>query len=434
MALLDERSCICTKSELDIFSVNPTQTSIDSGSVVEFFPLAPLDAGPVIDFYVPGGEDYMDLANTYLCLSVKIKKQDGGNIEADSKVAPANLIMHSLFSQVDVSLNDKLVSTSSGTYAYRAFYETLLNYSKSTKETQLTASGWYKDTAGQMDDYNANEGLKKRAKLLEKSKTLDLIGKLHSDMFHQEKLILGGVSMRLKLTRNKDSFVLQSSEDGAAYCIKVVKAVLRVRKCRVSSAVALAHAHVLEKANAKYSINRVEVKSFSIPSQSLDVTQENIFMGQLPTRVIIGLLDNDAYNGSYKKNPFNFKNYNLTKISLQLDAQEQPAKPIYCNFEEGATIDGYMSLFVGTGKAFRDADIDLTRDEYADGYTLYAFDLTPDLASDSDHYSLLKSGSVRLKLTFSTALPNTINAVVYAEFQNVLEIDRNRNVFYDFNA
>jgi hypothetical protein len=89
---------------------------------------------------------------------------------------------------------------------------------------------------------------------------------------------------------------------------------------------------------------------------------------------------------------------------------------------------------VGTGKAFRDADIDLTRDEYADGYTLYAFDLTPDLASDSDHYSLLKSGSVRLKLTFSTALPNTINAVVYAEFQNVLEIDRNRNVFYDFNA
>jgi hypothetical protein len=162
-------------------------------------------------------------------------------------------------------------------------------------------------------------------------------------MFHQEKLILGGVSMRLKLTRNKDSFVLQSDEDGAAYCIKVVKATLRVRKCRVSSAVALAHVRVLEKANAKYSINRVEVKSFSIPSQSLDVTQENIFMGQLPTRVIIGLLDNDAYNGSYKKNPFNFKNYNLAKISLQLDAQEQPAKPIYCNFEEGATIDGYMS-------------------------------------------------------------------------------------------
>jgi hypothetical protein len=131
MALLDERSCICTKSELDIFSVNPTQTSIDTGNVVEFFPLAPLDAGPVIDFHVPDGEDYLDLANTYLCLSVKIKKQDGSDIDASSKVGPANLILHSLFSQVDVSLNDKLVSTPSDTYAYRAFYETLLNYSKS---------------------------------------------------------------------------------------------------------------------------------------------------------------------------------------------------------------------------------------------------------------------------------------------------------------
>jgi hypothetical protein len=89
--------------------------------------------------------------------------------------------------------------------------------------------------------------------------------------------------MRIKLTRNKYSFVLQSSEDGATYRIKITKAILRVRKCRVSSAVALAHAHVLEKANAKYSINRVEVKSFSIPAQSLDVHQENIFMGQLPT-------------------------------------------------------------------------------------------------------------------------------------------------------
>jgi hypothetical protein len=57
-----------------------------------------------------------------------------------------------------------------------------------------------------------------------------------------------------------------------------------------------------------------------------------------------------------------------------------------------------MSFFVGTGKAFRDADIDLTREEYAEGYTLYAFDLTPDLASDGDHYSLLKTGSVRLHL------------------------------------
>ena len=60
-------------------------------------------------------------------------------------------------------------------------------------------------------------------------------------------------------------------------------------------------------------------------------------------------------------------------------------------------------------------------------------DLTPDLG-ESDHYSLLKSGTVRLEITFAEALAHTINVIVYAEFQNVLEIDRNRNVFFDFAA
>jgi len=90
-------------------------------------------------------------------------------------------------------------------------------------------------------------------------------------------------------------------------------------------------------------------------------------------------------------------------------------------------------LFAGTGKAYKDEDLDITREDYARGYTLFVFDLTPDDGED-DHYSLIKTGSVRLGLTFAEALRETVQVVVYAEFQNVLEVDRNRNVFYDFAA
>ena len=31
-------------------------------------------------------------------------------------------------------------------------------------------------------------------------------------------------------------------------------------------------------------------------------------------------------------------------------------------------------------------------------------------------------------------MPQTVNMIAYAEFQNALEIDRNRNIFYDFAA
>ena len=147
----------------------------------------------------------------------------------------------------------------------------------------------------------------------------------------------------------------------------------------------------------------------------------------------MGFVDLDAYNGNHKKSPFNFKNYKITKISLQLDAQDQPVKPIYCNFTDGSFAEAYMSFFTGTGKAFKDEDVDVTRENYAKGYALFCFDRTSDLG-ENDHYSLVKTGSVRLGVTFAYDLPNTVNVIDYAEFQNVLETDTNRNVFYDFFA
>ena len=64
---------------------------------------------------------------------------------------------------------------------------------------------------------------------------------------------------------------------------------------------------------------------------------------------------------------------------------------------------------------------------------LFGWDLTPNLGED-DHFNLIKRGSLRLFLKFGEPLPQTVIVIVYAEFQNVLENDRNRNVFYDYTA
>ena len=87
--------------------------------------------------------------------------------------------------------------------------------------------------------------------------------------------------------------------------------------------------------------------------------------------------------------------------------------------------EAYLSIFTGTRKAFKNEDIDVSREDYGGKYTLFCFELTPDLGK-SDYYSFLKSGRVRLEITFTEAFAQTINVKVYAEFQNVLEIDRNR--------
>jgi hypothetical protein len=47
---------------------------------------------------------------------------------------------------------------------------------------------------------------------------------------------------------------------------------------------------------------------------------------------------------------------------------------------------------------------------------------------------LIKQGNLRVEIHFAEALTATINVIMYAEFDNVIEIDRNRQVLFDYSA
>ena len=127
MAFVHHESQECTRSELHLFTIPGTQTSITKGQWIEYHPLSnTTDSGP-IEFDV-SGEEYLDLARTLLFLKAKITKANGTALDLNEQVGPVNLFLHALFSQVDVSLNERLISPSTNTYPYRAMIETLLNF------------------------------------------------------------------------------------------------------------------------------------------------------------------------------------------------------------------------------------------------------------------------------------------------------------------
>jgi len=164
------------------------------------------------------------------------------------------------------------------------------------------------------------------------------------------------------------------------------------------------------------------------------VTHEKLFSGQLPTRLVIGLVTNQAFNGHAESNPFNFQHFNLNDIALYLDGQQQHAiRPIQPDYERGPYIRAYNSMFAGTGKLCKDEGLYINRDDYANGYALYAFDLSADLGED-DHFGLVRQGSVRLALKFAAALAATVTVIAYADFENIIEVDRDRNVVFDFGV
>ena len=86
MNLVHSKSQECTKSELDLFSVPPTQISLEKGHWVDHQPVSSVADGVVITFLSPGTEDYVDLARTILVVRAKVTKADGTDLGAGEKV------------------------------------------------------------------------------------------------------------------------------------------------------------------------------------------------------------------------------------------------------------------------------------------------------------------------------------------------------------
>ena len=75
--------------------------------------------------------------------------------------------------------------------------------------------------------------------------------------------------------------------------------------------------------------------------------------------------------------------------------------------------------------------MDISYQEYKNGFTFFCFDLNPDISS-SEHYSLLKDGSLDLEINRLKPSSESIKLIVYTENDNILEINRLREPSFDY--
>ena len=458
----------CSTSPLEFFDVPPTQTVVEKAYDVEFLPTSALRDGGVVEFFIPAStEDYIDLKNSKLLLQLRILKEDNA-LCTDEVVAPVNNFLQSMWSNVELMINDRLVTHSNNVHGYVSTISHLLHDSEESLASERQMQLNFKDTPGQMDITDArypnnehlipgyswrhrvvhagedapppyemvaagenagNNGLHERWKLTRTSQVFEMLGGIRLDLFEQIRCLPNGVSLKLRLHPQKRAFALMWMEQAQRFKLDLQAASFIVRKMKPSPGVLLGHEDALRLKPAQYPLTRKECKSFAIAQGLSQFKQDNIFLGQLPNRVVIAMVDGDAFAGKHDKNPYNFKHYHTNLVQLYADGEPVRSRPFKPDMENRCYIESYGSLF--QDKLDGDKGSIVKYEDWPRGYSLFAFKLSPDVDCD-DHTSLIKHGNLRVEVQFDTALAQATQLLVYAEFNNILKIDADRQVLIDY--
>ena len=147
----------------------------------------------------------------------------------------------------------------------------------------------------------------------------------------------------------------------------------------------------------------------------------------------MAFVDHQAFNGSYLLNPYNYQNFKLCHLSFYLNGIQFPEKAFTPDFDNNNYSREYMSLFEATNQDNIDSCITIKKSQYPEGNNIFAVNFAPDLSSGccaTGYVNPLRYGTLRLQVRFKEALKKTVTALIYLDYDTILEINKERNPIY----
>lgn len=428
MSTIHNLTAVTPIPEFELFAVPNTQTTVERSYYTEHRPVSTLDAKSTLEFEIQSAMDeYINFSETFIHLQVgvQLKNLEKGKASQSSwtTVKPVNNFLHSLFKTVDISIGNTQINPSSTMYAYRSYLETLLGTPKNAKETYLSASLWYDDESKRKSYIEPKSATSDWTK----GRLLDLYGRLHVDLSFQERALLGGCKVNIKLQPNDPKFFFITGGDVIPE-IKFKLAELYVHKFKVYPEIVTAHAKALQVAPAKYPVNQVEVNAYTVNKGNLDARVDNAFLGQIPRRLFVTVVSNNAFIGDYESDPFVFTNYDCNYCCCFVNGIQYPSKAYTPDYDNGVYMRPFTAIFTETNQTVGNVTSTITRESFPVKHCIYAFNFSADLSEGchSGHVNMIKTGTLRIEMHFKKALSETVNILTYAEFDKIYEIPMDR--------
>lgn len=182
---------------------------------------------------------------------------------------------------------------------------------------------------------------------------------------------------------------------------------------------------------AIYPLLRTVLKSRTVGAGETAAVVNDLHSGRLPSQVIFGLVENSAFRGHRQKNPYHFRNYDITSCQIVVNSKSYPSVRFTPKFEAtlatSKIMREYAALMKGIGVNGNDAPL-VTHENFFEGCCLFAFDLSPD-GCNNFHLHKVDRGVMNVEINFGTELPHPVTIVTYSVFSDAIEIDMDRLVY-----
>ena len=348
----------------------------------------------------------------------KSKSKEHETAEEDAPVplvTHVNNILHSIFSNVEVHINNQQIYNSNELYAHKSYIS--INFKRAITENKgvLHCEGYdYEDFSDEIMKAPLPEPFfTRRMKMLCRPDGFKLYGKLEVDFFSTSESLYPNMKFMLRLIRARPYFYMISGNPNVSLGINDCS--LCTRRIALKDDYHKKRMDMLTYFPVEFNYLETLAKTFIIPARQNQFNQENIFNNAPVLRIAIAMNTNSAFTGFYTENPFWYQQFELRQIRIFRGGQPM------VDFDAADN----CRLYFTTMKAMNfQGDIpSIPIDNYRDHYVL-AFDLTSmQDATKNCHYPEIVGEPLMLELKITFPLEHVTELNVLGERMSSVAVD-----------
>ena len=359
-----------------------------------------------------------------------------------SKVFPVNLMCQAMWRDIEIKLNSRTVTKNPNLeYANKAYLETLMTYGNDALNTHMQSEMWVPDDPEEikndnyMESYHKTKAAKEKASRYCQNNEFSFCMQLHTEFNSINGFIMDQMPYRFQFVKNDPKFFLMTNKDDDTcktnqyYKLKISSLKLTGNFVKPSEEVMkLYRAHLASYTPFLYQTTRTDVLINQFPSGVTRFDWNDIFASDyLPDTIYCAMVDMDAKNGSFYKDPFYFDHNNIESIYLRVNNKNIPVDPLTPNWSNDDYINTYKELYENCSIKLNNVGLSITPEKFKNGSTIFAWDLNHDKCggAHANHGNMIGTASLHM-LFPADAIKKNVCVIVWGVFRDYLAIDNER--------